>query len=857
MSKELLSEINKATQDTSEAWKDIWVIEAKLLIEKIEKSSYKSQELDIFLSKIKEAYNKIDKEKQDYKDFVLLKTWNDLENIKKELETKTQEEDKKADIKAEKTWKTNILKWVWFESIENEKIRTNLLEYLKIHAFWDDVIKMLEWIRDNYPEIYDDENFCEKLLKINPYISQYIENENIINNLIWKIEYKWRFLILTQNTEKLKKIIDIASWNKDKFDNLIYNTDLFEKNIDPEIQKYILKIAQKNKWVSDSISLKMHKFDINLIPEEFKQAKLWEIDKLINDYLKTKNLQGKTIQEIITISKNDDEENYIWEISRLIVRSWWYINEKINIKYLNPIKEHFYEELKSWKSILNDKNINIIKALNFNDDKNSVDFKINEFIQEKLINEISKWEFWNHSKNIEYFWISLEKWFPIDENKIKQLFDNQDKIIMNLPLNHKNEKEIQNFYSLIWDIKEFIVKSKSLTNIELLKKSEENIKSFKEIQQNSFPEKIKESLKNFYKNNKWKFKDWVKEEDLEKVDFTTIETSLKWFREIFKEDIKDGDLIGIAKIYREILHYESEENIKKRKELEQWLNPYAVKKLTSTSIVENLKDNIICNWWVCSLWNDDFINLAKNAIWEKEFNKLWEKWQEKAVELVKNQAKTVENEIKNKNVNNVINKKEYRVKYLDFANWKINETELKEEVKKLDEKEAEKEKITPINTQIWFSIWENWQNYFIKSWEEKVDLSYTEYNQIWNSPEKIKAVFEFKKEMDDLWLWFLWKDREILFQNIKNIKWENSINIYDWNISEFEFNNILEYIWNSIWLEKKSNLKDYKESFEKIISDRMFKWKDYTKFDKNIIFIEIFKDKWLFTENTINLKKDI
>lgn len=83
------------------------------------------------------------------------------------------EEDKKNDKKAEETFEQKILQWVWFESIENEKIRTNLLEYLKINAFWDDVIKMLEWIRDNYPEIYDNEEFCEKLLKINPYISRH------------------------------------------------------------------------------------------------------------------------------------------------------------------------------------------------------------------------------------------------------------------------------------------------------------------------------------------------------------------------------------------------------------------------------------------------------------------------------------------------------------------------------------------------------------------------------------------------------------------------------------------------------------------------------------------------------------
>ncbi|MDD4151957.1 MAG: hypothetical protein PHR68_05050, partial [Candidatus Gracilibacteria bacterium] len=376
-------------------------------------------------------------------------------------------------------------------------------------------------------------------------------------------------------------------------------------------------------------------------------------------------------------------------------------------------------------------------------------------------------QFGTNSKNIELLGISLEKGFPINDNKIKELFENQEKIIMNLPLEHKNEKEIQNFYSLIGDIKEFIVKSKSGINIELLEKSKGNIKSFKEIQQNSFPEKIKESFKNFYKNNKGKFKDGIKEEDLEKVDFSTIEKSLKGFRELFKEDIKEGNLQEIAKIYKEILHYESEENIKKRKELEQGLNPYIVKKLTSNINIGKLKENIACNGGQCTLGNNDFAALAIEAIGSVEaFESLGKKGKETAVELVKSQAKEVEIEIKKKKVDKIIDPKntEYRKKYLDFANGKIDEFELKEEVKKLDEKE----KLSQTSAQTGPTMTKDGQNYFIKSGDEKIKLNDTEAEEIKNNPKKIEAVLKFKDEMDDLGLGFLWNHRKKLSMNLKN-----------------------------------------------------------------------------------------
>ncbi|MDD4151316.1 MAG: hypothetical protein PHR68_01765, partial [Candidatus Gracilibacteria bacterium] len=486
--KDILSEINTATLENSEVGKNIGINEAKKLVEKIleYQKNNKSPFLDEFLKNLVSDYTNLESKTEEEKNSIFSNTSKKLENIKIELNKKVEEEDKKADIKAEKTWKTNILKGVGFENIENEKIRTNLLEYLKINTFGDDVIKMLEGIRDNYPEIYDDEAFCEKLLKINPYISEYIENRNIINNLIGKVKNKGRFLVLTQNTEKLKTIIDIASSSEKKFKSLIDNTDLFVKNVDKDIQKYILNSAIKNDKIRLAISSYMYKFDKSVITEQFKKLMYSNVEKEISKYLNSHDIKSedegldnyiissglKTKNELIIddlLNKNDKVSiKHIIEISKIINSKGGYIDEKINNKYLNPIKKHFLEGLKLNKVSLNENNSNIIKSLDSSKGIGSIDYQIVELIQSNLIDNIAKGQFGTNSKNIELLGISLEKGFPINDNKIKELFENQEKIIMNLPLEHKNEKEIQNFYSLIGDIKEFIVKSKSGINIELL-----------------------------------------------------------------------------------------------------------------------------------------------------------------------------------------------------------------------------------------------------------------------------------------------------------------------------------------------------------------------------------------------------
>lgn len=54
------------------------------------------------------------------------------------------------------------------------------------------------------------------------------------------------------------------------FKNLIDKTDVFIKNIDPEIQEYILNLAVKNEKTAEDISKNMHKFNVN-IPETLKE----------------------------------------------------------------------------------------------------------------------------------------------------------------------------------------------------------------------------------------------------------------------------------------------------------------------------------------------------------------------------------------------------------------------------------------------------------------------------------------------------------------------------------------------------------------------------------------------------------
>lgn len=146
----------------------------------------------------------------------------------------------------------------------------------------------------------------------------------------------------------------------------------------------------------------------------------------------------------------------------------------------------------------------------------------------------------------------------------------------------------------------------------------------------------------------------------------------------------------------------------------------------------------------------------------------------------------------------------------------------------------------------------------IKVWNTIIDLSSKELNIIWWNKEKLEKFIEFKSSLDDLGLWFLWKDREILFQNIKNKKWENSINMLDNNVVwEQEFKNILDYISLKLNIPRKENLEEFKQDFLKIKNDRNFNNKDYSWIDENEIFIKIFRENWLLVEWTNYIKKEL
>lgn len=145
----------------------------------------------------------------------------------------------------------------------------------------------------------------------------------------------------------------------------------------------------------------------------------------------------------------------------------------------------------------------------------------------------------------------------------------------------------------------------------------------------------------------------------------------------------------------------------------------------------------------------------------------------------------------------------------------------------------------------------------IKVWNTEFDLDSKELSIIWNDSEKLSKFVDFKSSLDEMWLWFVWKDRNILFQNIKNKKWENSIDMLDNNVIwEQEFKNLLDYLADEIKLPKKENLEEFKQDFLKIKNDRNFNDKDYSWIDENKIFLEIFRENWLLVEWTNSIKKE-
>lgn len=145
----------------------------------------------------------------------------------------------------------------------------------------------------------------------------------------------------------------------------------------------------------------------------------------------------------------------------------------------------------------------------------------------------------------------------------------------------------------------------------------------------------------------------------------------------------------------------------------------------------------------------------------------------------------------------------------------------------------------------------------IKVWNTEFDLDSKELSIIWNDSEKLSKFVDFKSNLDEIWLWFVWKDRNILFQNIKNKKWENSIDMLDNNVIwEQEFKNLLDYLADEIKLPKKENLEEFKQDFLKIKNDRNFNDKDYSWIDENKIFLEIFRENWLLVEWTNSIKKE-
>ncbi len=154
-----------------------------------------------------------------------------------------------------------------------------------------------------------------------------------------------------------------------------------------------------------------------------------------------------------------------------------------------------------------------------------------------------------------------------------------------------------------------------------------------------------------------------------------------------------------------------------------------------------------------------------------------------------------------------------------------------------------------------------------KIWEKRISISISELKwdeiqeleelKVSNHKEyknRVRKLIAFKSFLEDAWLDFMWEYRANLKQKLSQS--DNFFDYKDW-LSTKEELEILNFVSHKIWLNKKESLIDFKNEFEDIKNKRLFNWKNYSSYDNDKVFMQIFKDKWLFTEWTNNIKESV
>lgn len=777
------------------------------------------------------------------------------------------------------------------EDVKNNKLNNDKEEQKKqIQSFlenpkteWKQVIKLLKETKDNdliesififinsRKDFLLDKTFCTEIARIDISNVYYIENPELIieilnnkSSILWKTikdfnALNFKAFQYSNNLNTITKVIEKAK--SEELINIYNNSNFWRrlKKIKEEwtnnelVDKVLSKIDKTSKeWKIIYTELNERKLSENELSTKIKEY--WNINNLISkkDY--------KNIANILNIVLNNNSEN----------------NRNIYNTIISPLKE----ALKNWKLEINNETRNIINFL-----KNPDDNKIASEIQNFLIKEIVKW---NISINAKLLNTSVKKWFLIDSTIISKWIKLIDSLLLNIwdddTKNGSILDDFEEFNEMISAIAQSTSDQKQLKSLNEISIKISNFE--KEI--NSMPI-FNQKIRSFIEKNKELFKENISEQEISKISKSTkIADFMKNFASILKNPPEVNDLGKYLEIYKEVINFHVEKNMKNISDVLELYNNDKIQELIKNKILSKSNDEkkaIWINYEFTKKSIDEIKQKVQNKRKENtklEYNKVLQEeidlfikenklsdptWELK--ECLINDDWLKEEEIK---ANNIKKNPELGQIYIDYANWAISEEEFKKFDSKLSEriqrweisydfeenkKEIDKNQNSPQENNPSLSKTENWEKIFSqKVWDKNIiikesELTENEKKDI--SKEKIKQIIEFRAFLEDLWLDFLWQHREKLAIDLRNSG--SKFDYLDangiWNSKDpQEQLDLLNFIWWYLEIEKSNNLAKLKEDFKEKskFSEIEIKWKTYKEKWNKSIFENILEwkliDKW-------------
>lgn len=720
-----------------------------------------------------------------------------------------------------------IKEQTWSETLEQKQSYEDLMKQLSEleKQIWGD------WIIWNWDSVLDEE---------------YKENlEYVIED--------WDKLL--DKIEMLKSMLELFTKNIDvrKIENNLYS--LYGKKIlwkfhwkEKEIGNYINSISKledniRDSIANDSFNKIMLWWSINdviiYVEESRTNYKISKIKKIIKEFNLSDEEVNNEVSNLYNIIWSDDFPKY----SKANVDNGSFFKNKYTIEKEEVLDEIFKSLYWKAQSKFDENTINIInKKRNFAE------------IIKKDIDPLRMWLELQCNLDIELKEINQNNLTKDDVNKIRETKDNyfvaltkylkeddraRSIFLEKAEINNPSDNDIwfKDWLKIwLWDCDHLKNLLWEIRVVEMWRKVDKMIEKAKSLYNDEGLIQLKAKIIEKVKTD-WKecVLDYVKFF----VDFDKEAIEKWWANKLRKVDEKTNKIIPLneKQVWIDLLEILRSDVDEYRNKLLNLLLKYNLESLDLKWKTDEDITKILKNKWV--------INKDINEI--LDLNSKINKTNSQVVVMTKFNSLSSENQ----------------TKFLsDFENAKKEWKEPSEAIKILDtyvQKNSEevKQNILKSYPDAIISPSSNWWAE-IKLWNTIIDLNSKELNIIWWNKEKLEKFIDFKKSLDDLGLWFLWKDREVLFQNIKNQKWENSINMLDDNVIwDQEFKNILDYIADKIDIPKKENLDEFKQDFLKIKSERLFNKIDYSKFDNDRVFSEIFRDKLLFEKNTETLRREI